>query len=124
MITVNLTFFVQIINFFIAHWMLRRFFMRPVMDYVTSQKKQEHDLVAYVAHKKREIKTQEEIIRHDWHEFHEQMKTLMPTHQHKERPLLSNLKPALVFPTISKATVKSLAHELATISYKKVKDVA
>lgn len=55
--TINLTLIAQIIHFFIAYWMLRRWFFTPIFSIIESQ----DNLIAQAEHKLMQQRLQNEI---------------------------------------------------------------
>ena len=86
---VNATLLVQMLNFFIAYWMLRHLLFRPVVAIIQQAEAQEQALHVIIDQHKKSLDIQEKERLRNWHACQEYFATHQPSAQ--QQHILSDI---------------------------------
>ncbi|MCK9544056.1 MAG: hypothetical protein M0R03_18710 [Novosphingobium sp.] len=119
-ISLNLTLFIQIINFLIAYYFISRFFLTPALDIFVEDKNYKEDLEKKITEKKDRILDKEDYKRLNWKEYQKHYKKLIPDHTIKlDDKQFDNLHLEEIR-TLDKNKLKDLVIDISTVLKSKV----
>lgn len=118
--TINLTFFMQMIHFLIAYKIIETFFLRPLLQIINQERKQYDDLVAMIHTQQQLLKAKEELKITQWRTIKQFFATIIPK---KTAPLFTPYK-QIKIPAIKHKELKHIAQEITTFLIKRIRDAS
>lgn len=110
---VNITVFVQMINFIIAWILLRIFYFSPAVHALDIEQR-EHERVMDKKHKwQNYVSTKQQEIESRWHMLKRFSKQHMPDIHHQDFFIFKDVADTIEMPHIDKKKMASLSHEIA-----------
>ena len=111
----NVTIFIQMINFFIAWFILRVLYFKPAIAFLDQQQKEHDQLVAILRRWKTDITVKEHEIDQVWSALKLFSKAHKPDSMHPDFFIFKHIAPALEQPSVDKKQVDRLTKEVKQI---------
>ncbi len=111
----NVTIFIQMINFFIAWFILRVLYFKPAIAFLDQQQKEHDQLVAILRRWQTDITGKEHEIDQVWSSLKLFSKDHKPDSMHPDVVIFKHIAPALEQPLVDKKQIDRLTKEVKQI---------
>lgn len=120
---INLTLIVQAIHFFIAYWMLRRFFFRPAVAIIENHNAVRNSLLSLISQQEQGLEIQKKARQHQWHECQGFFRSNRPIVESGRFITTNSSVPYVMYKQISDAEIDQQTFDIKKTIEEKIKHV-
>ncbi len=108
----NVTLFIQMVNFFIAWFLLRMLYFKPAIAYLDQQQKEHDQLMASLHRWQNEISHKQEEVDQVWYALKSFSKEHKPATLDTNAVIFTHIAPELEQPSVDKRQIERLTKEV------------